>query len=335
MEAAEDGDATGGGPRVRVGIVSWNTAEHLEACLKSLPAALEGTWAEIVVVDNASRDESVAVAESHGVAVIRNPINVGYAKAMNQALYQPWPEVLIALNPDTVPGPGSLTALVRHLVDGPDDVGLVAPVLKYPDNSVQHSVHRFPNPGIYLMAWLLPTVLQRGRLARRFWFEGRTPHDRSQDVDWVMGAVHVIRSAALDGRPDAYDDRWFMYVEDVELCWWLSNRHWRRILDASVVVTHVGNASGAQAWGDARVRRYMRESYDWYARDKGVWAARVWAASNVVGVIGFAGASSISRLVIGRPRSAVASIRLLREIPIHVRGVVAPLGVAPRPNGEN
>ncbi|MDQ1465852.1 MAG: N-acetylglucosaminyl-diphospho-decaprenol L-rhamnosyltransferase, partial [Actinomycetota bacterium] len=78
-------------PEVRVGIVSWNTAGHLRACLEALPAALGELDAELVVVDNASRDDSVAVAErfaataGFGVRVVRNLENRGYARAMNQA----------------------------------------------------------------------------------------------------------------------------------------------------------------------------------------------------------------------------------------------------------
>src|SRR5690349_5715196 len=74
-------------PAVRVGIVSWNTAECLGACLDALPAALEGVDAEIVLVDNASSDDSAAVGAARPwVRVVRNPDNIGYARAMNQAL---------------------------------------------------------------------------------------------------------------------------------------------------------------------------------------------------------------------------------------------------------
>src|SRR5690349_19802703 len=130
---------------VRVGIVTWNTAECLGACLDALPAALAGLDAEIVVVDNASSDDSAAIAERHpGVRVVRNPDNRGYARAMNQALHGPGAEFLIALNPDTRCPPGSLAALVQFLRDHAD-VGLVAPRLLNDDGSLQHSVHRFPS----------------------------------------------------------------------------------------------------------------------------------------------------------------------------------------------
>src|SRR4051794_8681321 len=90
-------------PEVRVGIVSWNTADHLRACLEALPAALGDLDAEVVVVDNAPDDDSVAVATSLGVQVVRNRQNRGYARAMNQAVVGAPTDFVIALNPDTVP----------------------------------------------------------------------------------------------------------------------------------------------------------------------------------------------------------------------------------------
>src|SRR5579875_2255421 len=122
---------------VRVGIVSWNTSELLDHCLRALADALDGLHADVVVVDNASADDSVAVARRHpGVTVVANEANVGYARGMNQALLHGGSaastpaDVLIALNPDTVPAPGSLRLLVERLEADPG-LGLVVPPLRY------------------------------------------------------------------------------------------------------------------------------------------------------------------------------------------------------------
>jgi N-acetylglucosaminyl-diphospho-decaprenol L-rhamnosyltransferase len=311
---------------VRVGIVSWNTAELLDACLAALPAALDGIPAEVVVVDNASSDASVEVARRHGVEVIANQANRGYAAAMNQALARPWPAVLIALNPDTVPPPGSLARLVKHLLAGPPDVGLLVPRLLNTDGSEQHSVRTFGSPAANAVVWFVPRRLQRNSLGRRYWLDGMAPHDRSQDIDWAIGAVHVIRSAALADRQAAYDEQWFMYVEDVELCWWLAQNGWRRRLDVTAEVVHVGNAAGAQMWGDSRVRRYMKATYEWYARDRGAGQARAWAAVNIVGMIWWSLVHCGWAAVRLRRSAALDSLRVLQDLPVHVKGLVAPGG---------
>jgi GT2 family glycosyltransferase len=264
--------------------VSWNTRSLLERCLRSLGDAASGLGIEVVVVDNASDDGSADAARAFpGVRVIENRENVGYARAMNQALAEAPREVdvLVALNSDTELPPGSLGALVDRLVEDPG-IGLVAPRLVKLDGSTQHSVYRFPSLRLALSVALLPERLQRGWLARRLWLEGRAPHDRSGDVDWPVGAVHVMRASAVGDRP--YSERWFMYVEDLDLCWRLARLGWRRSFAADISVVHVGNASGEQAWGDRQVERWLDASYDWFRSERGAVRTIAWGAVNVAGV---------------------------------------------------
>lgn len=268
--------------RVRVGVVSWNTADLLDRCLRALPAALGRLAATVVVVDNASGDDSAGVARRHaGVRVVVNEANAGYATAMNQALGGAGADVLIALNPDTEPSPGSLEILVERLLAS-HDVGLVSPKLRNVDGTLQHTVYRFPSIALAAVGYCPPPLLRR-RLGARWWIEGYSPHDRPCDVDWLVGAVHVIRAEAVDpARP--YRERSFMYAEDIDLCWQLAQRGWRRRLEADVEIVHVGNAAGAQAWGDRRVDRYVRATSDWYADTRGKPRARAWAGLTCVGL---------------------------------------------------
>jgi len=272
-------------PDVRVGIVTWNTAELLDACLAALPAALEGLTTEVVVVDNASRDGCAEVAARHpGVRVIRNTENVGYARAMNQGLAESTAPVLLALNPDTVPPPGSLATLVTRLHEHPE-AGVVVPRLVGVDRELQHSCYRFPSIAVALVVGLVPPRAQRSWIGRRWWLEGAAPHDERGPVDWAIGAVHVIRASALADQPP-YSDRWFMYVEDLELCWRLRQQGLATRLEGDVAVVHVGNASGAQRWGGARARRYWLATYDFVTVARGPRYARALAAVNAVVVAG-------------------------------------------------
>jgi GT2 family glycosyltransferase len=321
-------------PDVRVGIVSWNTADLLERCLLSLPAAFASKSFEVVVVDNASGDGSADVAERvPGVRVERNTENAGYARAMNQALSGSRAGYLIALNPDTVPPPGSLARLVDALAAQPD-VALAAPRLVNPDGSLQHSVYRFPSLKVAFVVACLPLALHRGGLGRRFWLEGHAPHDRSQRVDWAIGAVHCIRAAGLAGDP-VYRERWFMYVEDLDLSWRLRRRGWATLFVADVEVVHVGNASGAQAWGDSRTARWLDATYDWYALERGTVAAWVWAA---VSTVGMAGKLAFATLGLGlhlpgRPRRRAWASQLRGWLGLHgkklFRGPRVPLADVP------
>ncbi|HEX3794035.1 MAG TPA: glycosyltransferase family 2 protein [Acidimicrobiales bacterium] len=318
--------------RVRIGIVSWNTADLLDRCLTAIAASAEGLAFDVVVVDNASHDRSVQVAQQHaGITVIANKENIGYARAMNQALlYQARgdtqkPEVFIALNPDTVPTPGSLALLVTRMWAEPT-VGLVVPRLVNPNGSLQHSVYRFPSPLITVIICAVPLRFQRGRLAEKWWLEGRVPHIKSCDIDWAIGAVHVIRVDALSGELP-YCERWFMYVEDMDLCWRLREKGWRCRLEAEARVMHVGNAAGAQAWGATRTARWWEATYDWVRFRRGVGALRRYATVNTVGVSLLLNLSRLRRRVLGKRAGAVNASRindLAQILPHHVTAMHEP-----------
>jgi N-acetylglucosaminyl-diphospho-decaprenol L-rhamnosyltransferase len=267
---------------VRVGIVSWQTAELLDRCLAALPAALGDLRSEVVVVDNASSDRSVEIARGRGARVVVNTRNEGYARAMNAALAGTSAAYLVALNPDTEARPHSIERLVERLVAEPR-LGLIAPRLLNPDGSVQHSVHRFPSVSQALVMGLVPLPLRRGFIGRHFWLAGYADHERRATVDWIVGAVHVIRRAALADPAHAYPERTFMYAEDMALCWTLRVDGWEVGFEPSAEVVHVGGAAAQQAFGSGIDVRRLEADYDWYQATRGMFNARLWAAANVLG----------------------------------------------------
>jgi N-acetylglucosaminyl-diphospho-decaprenol L-rhamnosyltransferase len=277
---------------VRIGIVSWNTAELLDRALGSLPKALGNLSAEVVVVDNASSDASADVALGYGVEVIRNGSNVGYAQAMNAALSGTGARALIALNPDTESPPDSLNALVSTLDEHPR-AGLVAPVLLDSDGTPQQSVYPYPGIGQALETGFLPKGWRRNGHA----FRRRSA--RLLPRRWVVGAVHCIRRDALGGEAP-YSTRWFMYVEDVDLCWRLERRGWQKLLREDVAVVHRGNASGAQRWGQGAdlELRSIPNIYEWIATERSPLIARTTSLVNVLGVT--------SKMVALKARSATS-----------------------------
>lgn len=310
---------TEGRVRTRVGIVAWNTDELLDRCLACLPAALGRLDASVVVVDNASSDHTASVVRSHPFAELRpNRANLGYARAMNQALAGQEADVLIALNPDTEPPPGSLETLAHRVMDAPD-VGLVAPRLVNPDGSFQHSAYTFPSIGQAVAVSLLPTRLHAGRIGRRYLLEGQDHHRVPADVDWFIGAVHVIRAEAVKGE-QPYSERWFMYVEDLELCWRLYQRGWRRRLESDVEVIHVGGASADQAWEMQAAERWMPASYDWFAAAYGPARMHLWAAINATGVMARALGAGASGLM-GRGKVKRPLRRYLPLFRMHAQAV--------------
>jgi len=326
-------------PVLRVGVVSWNTAPLLDRCLAALPAALDGVPAEVVVVDNDSADDSVAVAARHGVEVVVNPDNRGYAAAMNQALAGTSAPLLLALNPDTEPPPGSLRRLVAAAEAHPH-AGVLVPRLVGADGRHQPSAYRLPGAVVPLVAALSTARLRRSRLGQWLLLESPVPH-RGGAVGWAIGAVHLVRTEALAGEAP-YDETSFMYAEDLDLCWRLADRGWPTVLVADVAIPHVGNAAGAQAWGDERSLRYWTATYEVIARRRSRRRARAVAAGCTV-----AAAASLARMragaVLGRPhpdRAQAVAVRR-RELALHAamarRGDLPPLPAgpaSPTPRGQ-
>ena len=225
-------------------VVSHRTPDLVMDCVDAALAAHPG---RVVVVDNASADGTVdqVCGAFPDVDVLANERNVGFGTAVNQGIASTSAPYVLVLNGDTTIEPALLDALVRHLDERPG-VGLVGPVLRRTDGSLQHSTFHFPSfvdsvvaeTGLQLLVLRIPGLRER---FLRTW-----SHDRIRRVDWVVGAAFAVRRTAFDAV-DGFDEDFFMYSEEVDLC--------RRLADAGHVVefaplgvvTHVGEASARQA----------------------------------------------------------------------------------------
>lgn len=233
-------------------IVNWNVAPLLRQCLASIIAspgvtldpAQPGIHTELIVVDNASSDESRAMLEREfpEVQVIANDTNVGFTRANNQGLRAARGRAVLFLNPDTELIGDALRTMMRYLEDHPD-VGVVGPQLRYSDGRVQSSRRRFPT---LATAFLESTLLQQwwpdNAVARRYYLADR-PDDQEQDVDWVMGACFLVRRQTID-QVGGFDERFFMYSEELDWCRRARAAGWRVVyLPTAQVVHHEGKSS--------------------------------------------------------------------------------------------
>jgi N-acetylglucosaminyl-diphospho-decaprenol L-rhamnosyltransferase len=303
---------------VRIGIVSWQTAGLLERCLSHIPAALGSLDGEVVVVDNASTDSSSEVARRFAATVVSNDVNIGYARAMNVALRDARAPFLIALNPDTMPPPGSLETLVSRLRADPG-LGIVVPRLVNEDGSPQPSVHRFPSVRVALVMGLVPFGFRRGPIGRHFWLRGFADLTRRQRIDWAIGAVHVIRRAALRDEGHAYPERSFMYGEDMALCWDLRRDGWGVEFEPASEIVHTGGAAARQKYGTRIDAFQLTADYGWYRSTFGTGRTRLWAAANM---LGYGAKLAVARVIWRRddPRAR----RTRRFLRLHARHIVSP-----------
>jgi GT2 family glycosyltransferase len=230
-------------------VVNYNTCRELDACLSALAEA-----GQVVVVDNASTDGSLEmVRRQHPHVILRaNRQNVGYGAAVNQGIRSCSAEHVLVLNSDTRVLPGTLAALGAYLDQHPR-VAVVGPRLITPEGRLQPSCYAFPT--------LLPTLLQEstiGQLLRyapwlREVYPPTASHTRPRRVAWVEGAAMAIRRAAFDAV-GGFDPSFFMYYEEVDLCYRLATAGWEVHFAPVGTVVHVGGASTRRHRSDMAVQ---------------------------------------------------------------------------------
>jgi len=228
---------------IAVAIVNYNTRDDLRTCLASVQH--EGPI-EVVVVDNASSDGSVAMVRDEYPWVIchANQTNLGYGAAANQAIGSCTAEYVLLLNSDTLLRPGVLEALSTYLDHHPR-AGIVGPRLVNPDGTLQASCYPFPSP--------LDKLLDKSTLSRlirfvpvlrnqylRTWL-----HASDRVVPWVKAAALAIRRDAFE-LAGGFDTSYFMYFEEVDLCYRLFRAGWQTHFSPLATVVHVGGASTRQ-----------------------------------------------------------------------------------------
>lgn len=233
---------SGGATTVAAVVVNYNAADHLAACL----ASLAGEVGAVVVVDNGSEDGSAAVAARAGACWVEAGRNLGYGRGANLGVSAVDPTTrryLLICNPDLEIKPGAVGTLVQRLESDPE-LGAVGPKILNPDGSVYPSARTFPDLVQAMGHGLLGQVAPDNPFTRRYrlmdW-----DHAAPARVDWVSGACFLIRREAWDAL-GGFDPAYFMYLEDVDLCWRLRQRGWSAGYEPAAGVVHVQGVSAGR-----------------------------------------------------------------------------------------
>jgi GT2 family glycosyltransferase len=266
---------------VTVAVVSYNTRELLLSCLASLAAEAAGGRAEVWVADNASADDSPAAAREQApwAHVLETGGNIGFGRAVNLVAERTGGEWLLIVNADIELREGALAALLAAGA-GPR-VGCVAPRLCSSDGDTEHSVHPFPTLPLTL-AFNLGLQRVVPGLGDRSCLEGYWRGDRARPVPWAIGACLLIRRRAFE-EVGGFDERQWLYAEDLELGWRLHDAGWVTRYEPGAVAMHTSGAATTVAFGDRRVERFTQETYAVLRRRRGRARALALAAINVAG----------------------------------------------------
>jgi GT2 family glycosyltransferase len=291
-------------------LVSYNVKTYLLGCLDSIYRTTSGIAFEVVVIDNASTDGSVeAIQHSFPqVNLIRNPSNSGLAAAMAQGVSASTGRYVLYLNPDTEILDGTLAGMLRFADAAPDAAGFSCRLLNR-DRSLQHSCFRFPNLRMAFYGFF-PSVPMDSVA------NGRYPpecYDTVFEPEHVLGAFLMVRRSAIE-EVGGWDARFFMYFEETDFCYRLtqSGHAIRYCPDFSVI--HYGGRSTSQIQEEMSVEFY-RSQARFYRKNYGLVKVVALKAIVMLGLAFWAARSSAS-FVRGRIGGALLRTRLVNYVRI-------------------
>jgi len=252
-------------------VVSFNYGDLLEAAVRSVARDTSAGEPDIVVVDNASTDGSAARlrAAMPEVRALDAPGNVGYARGANLGIAATDAPVVAVLNGDLELKPGVAGAMLAALAADPR-LGAVGPRVLNLDGSTYPSARSDPGALVAVGHAALGLVWRTNPWTRRYRQLDVDP-DESRSVDWVSGSAMWLRREALDDV-GGWDERYFMYMEDLDLCWRLRRAGWHIRYEPAGSVVHVQGASTAKrpyrmiAEHHRSVWRFARRRYQGWRR---------------------------------------------------------------------
>jgi len=227
--------------------------------------ALDGLSAEIVVVDNASHDNSLKGVEQldSRVRVIRNDANYGYGTACNRGMAASVGPLLCFLNPDTIPDRQSIAALMAALHETPR-AGAVGPKMLNSDGTLYPSCRVVPSLKVALGHAFLGLVWRNNPFTRSYQLAD-WDHEARREVDWISGAAMLIRRESFV-QAGGFDEGYFMYAEDVDLCDKIRQAGWSILYDPAAKMIH--HSAGSTKKTPYKMIRHHHFSLIRYAHKK-------------------------------------------------------------------
>jgi N-acetylglucosaminyl-diphospho-decaprenol L-rhamnosyltransferase len=239
-------------PLLSIVIVTYKSREEIGACLASLPRILAGRAVEIVAVDNSPGDGTDEIVRGRfpHVAYIAPGENLGFGRANNLGYAHTRGEFLLFLNPDTICNDAALAHCVARLEEDPE-IGLITPKLVQQDGAMDLACRR-SIPSLWDGFCRATGLAARFPRSPRFAGYNLTyfPESESYDVGAINGAFMMVprwvlaEEVAADGK--VFDERFFMYGDDLDLCIRVGRAGFRIIYDGTVQITHLKGMSVAR-----------------------------------------------------------------------------------------
>lgn len=234
--------------RLRIVIINWNAGLQLHECLRSIENVRAENFQleKIVIVDNASTDDSIAALSfaKLPIEIIKNMENRGFAAACNQGAQGSNADYLLFLNPDTRLFPASLTLPLTFLESQENSsVGICGIQLIDDSGKISRSCARFPKPGMFFSAMLGLNRLAPSVFKSHFMREW--DHSENRQVDQVIGAFFLVRRGLFENL-GGFDERFFLYFEEVDFSLRAYRSGWSSYYLADAHAYHKGGGTSEQ-----------------------------------------------------------------------------------------
>lgn len=258
-------------PTLSLCIVTYQAAPLLRECLASLFQFPPAVPFEIIIVDNASTDHTVAMLEQEypNVILVQNQTNLGYAASMNQALRAAQGQFLVQLNPDTLTKAGSFDKLIEFMEQHPE-VGICGPKVLNPDGTMQKSCRRGESTPLAVIA-------QFTGLARLFphnphlaqYTQSYRDENETHAVAGVSGSCMMIRRAVVE-QIGYLDERFFAYQEDADYCFRARQAGWLVYYVPTAQIIHFGGLGGSHVHPYRSMWEWHRSYWNYYRKNLAV-----------------------------------------------------------------
>ncbi|MBZ4659095.1 MAG: glycosyl transferase family 2 [Desulfacinum sp.] len=230
--------------KVDVIVVNYYSEDHTSQCIRSiLGTSLAAHDLRFHIEDNGSAAPFDLSVNGNDVRVHKNKTNVGFARAVNAAARRSDAPFILLANPDTRFCDGPWDELLQYMNAVPS-VGVLGPLVLNIDGSLQGSARAFPSPSTLLFGRKSPLRhwFPKSRFALKNVLDSQRRRAEPMEVDWVSGACMMIRRAAFEAV-GGFDERYFLFWEDADLCFRLRQLGWRTVHHPAASVVHLIGAS--------------------------------------------------------------------------------------------
>jgi GT2 family glycosyltransferase len=225
-------------------IINYNTQSLTSACIKSIYEKTENINYEVILVDNASDEcnPDLFLKEFPQIKLIKNKMNIGFAKGINSGIEHANGKYILLLNSDTQLKNNAIKLGVE-IMEKDHSIGVLSSKLEYPNGALQYPAERFPS--------LKTELKELFRLNKKLTPERKShlylgpafDHLTKYEADWIWGTFFMFRKSILEKLGEKLPDKYFMYAEDIDWCWNIKKLGFKILYYPDAEIIHYGGAS--------------------------------------------------------------------------------------------